>query len=345
MTHRTPAMQADVSDREHDGAGFGARLRRERERHNLSIAAVAQRTKILGALIIGLENDDLSRWPCGFYRRGFFRAYATAIGLDAEPLLREFLRRFPDPEDVAAAAATTDATAARTGQTPLVRLTLAEEQSWFKRGRVLRGVSLRCAVVAFDLVVLSGIAVTGFAVLDLFWAPLAIAATALLRWRHRRAREHTRGLPVRIIFGRHSGTAARRGSRWPAGGRGPKMARRDRKSDTRLTQIRRSRKQSQARRRQICGLRCARACCGWRLSADSADYAEAALRPSRQPQQRRAARHALASRRNPEIRVIRDIRGCSARCHCCPPVVRALSDASISAADAGWASSFTESRR
>jgi transcriptional regulator with XRE-family HTH domain/uncharacterized membrane protein len=178
MTHRTPAMQSDVCDREQqDGVGFGARLRRERERHNLSIAAVAQRTKILGALIVGLENDDLSRWPCGFYRRGFFRAYATAIGLDAEPLLREFLRRFPDPEDVAAAAATTDAHVARTGQTPLVRLTLAEEPSWFKRGRVLRGVPLRCAVVAFDLVVLAGIAVTLFAVLDMFWAPLAIAAT------------------------------------------------------------------------------------------------------------------------------------------------------------------------
>jgi transcriptional regulator with XRE-family HTH domain len=169
-------MQSDVCDREQDGAGFGARLRRERERHNLSIAAVAQRTKILGALIVGLENDDLSRWPCGFYRRGFFRAYATAIGLDAEPLLREFLRRFPDPEDVAAVA-TPDANAARTGPPPLVRLTLAEEQSWFKRGRVLRGLQLRCAVVAFDLVVLAGIAVTLFAVLDMFWAPLAIAAT------------------------------------------------------------------------------------------------------------------------------------------------------------------------
>jgi transcriptional regulator with XRE-family HTH domain len=176
MSHRTPSVHADVCDREPDGVGFGARLRRERERHNLSIAAVAQRTKILGALIEGLENDDLSRWPCGFYRRGFFRAYAMAIGLDAEPLLREFLRRFPDPEDVAAAAAAA-ANAVPTGPAPLVRLTLAEEQSWFKRGRVLRGVPLRCAVVAFDLVVLAGIAVTVFAVLDMFWAPLAVAAT------------------------------------------------------------------------------------------------------------------------------------------------------------------------
>ena len=174
MSHRTPSIHSDAC--EQDGVGFGARLRRERERHNLSIAAVAQRTKILGALIEGLENDDLSRWPCGFYRRGFFRAYAMAIGLDAEPLLREFLRRFPDPEDVAAAAPV-ETHAARTGQTPLVRLTLAEEQSWFKRGRVLRGVPLRCAVVAFDLVVLAGIAVSAFAVLDMFWAPLAIAAT------------------------------------------------------------------------------------------------------------------------------------------------------------------------
>ncbi len=176
MSHRTPSMHLNVCDQEQDGAaGFGARLRRERERHNLSIAAVAQRTKILGALIEGLENDDLSRWPSGFYRRGFFRAYALAIGLDPEPLLREFLRRFPDPEDVAAAVAA-EATPQKTTQTPLVRLTLAQEQSWFKRGRILRGVPLRCAVVAFDLVVLACIAVTVFAVLDMFWAPLAIAA-------------------------------------------------------------------------------------------------------------------------------------------------------------------------
>jgi transcriptional regulator with XRE-family HTH domain len=177
MSHRTPSMHPNVCDREPDGAGFGARLRRERERQNLSIATVAQRTKILGALIEGLENDDLSRWPVGFYRRGFFRAYALAVGLDPEPLLREFLRRFPDPEDVAAAAAATaDANPARTTHTPVVRLTLAQEQSWFKRGRALRGIPLRCAVVAFDLVVLACIAVTGFAVIDMFWAPLAMAA-------------------------------------------------------------------------------------------------------------------------------------------------------------------------
>lgn len=178
MSHRTPSMHPSVCDREQDGTGFGARLRRERERQNLSIAAVAQRTKILGALIEGLENEDLSRWPVGFYRRGFFRAYALAVGLDPEPLLREFLRRFPDPEDVAAAAtaATADVHAARTTHAPLVRLTLAQEQSWFKRGRTLRGVPLRLAVVAFDLVVLACIAVTGFAVIDMFWAPLAMAA-------------------------------------------------------------------------------------------------------------------------------------------------------------------------
>ena len=74
-------------------------MRQERERRNISIASISESTKILGALLEGLENDDVSRWPTGFYRRAFMRAYAKAIGVDADAALKEFLERFPEPED------------------------------------------------------------------------------------------------------------------------------------------------------------------------------------------------------------------------------------------------------
>jgi cytoskeletal protein RodZ len=79
-------------------ASFGARMRYERERRNISIASIAEATKILGALLEGLERDDVSRWPTGFYRRAFMRAYAGAIGLDPDVTVQEFLEHFPDPD-------------------------------------------------------------------------------------------------------------------------------------------------------------------------------------------------------------------------------------------------------
>ena len=78
---------------------FGGRLRAERERRQLPLSGVASQTKISIHLLDGLERDDLSRWPAGIFRRSFLRVYADALGLDPEPLLREFLMRFPDPAE------------------------------------------------------------------------------------------------------------------------------------------------------------------------------------------------------------------------------------------------------
>ena len=76
---------------------FGPRLRRERERRGISLDAIARSTKVSRSLFEGLERDDVSRWPCGIFRRSFLREYATAIGVAPEPLLDEFLRLFPEP--------------------------------------------------------------------------------------------------------------------------------------------------------------------------------------------------------------------------------------------------------
>jgi hypothetical protein len=161
---------------ESEKGSFGARLRAERERRKISIATIAHNTKILGALLEGLENDDVSRWPLtGFYRRAFIRAYAVAVGLDPEPVVREFFERFPVAEDVASAADTDSAPVTPDPVQPL-RLTLADTAPFFAGGPVLRTFPTRLRAIALDAFVLAVIGLSLFVVLGSFWAPLCVAA-------------------------------------------------------------------------------------------------------------------------------------------------------------------------
>jgi transcriptional regulator with XRE-family HTH domain len=76
--------------------GFGSRLRAARERAGIGLDAIAQSTKINRSLLADLENNDLSRWPGGIFRRAFFREYLAAIDYSSEALEAEFARLFPD---------------------------------------------------------------------------------------------------------------------------------------------------------------------------------------------------------------------------------------------------------
>ena len=75
---------------------FGSRLRQRREQQQITIDAIAARTKINPTLLRGLERDDVSQWPEGIFRRGYIRSYAAAIGLDPDAIAREFLQLHPD---------------------------------------------------------------------------------------------------------------------------------------------------------------------------------------------------------------------------------------------------------
>jgi transcriptional regulator with XRE-family HTH domain len=156
---------------------LGARLRAERLRRNVSIASIAESTKILGALLEALEHDDVSRWPSGLYRRAFIRAYAVAIGLDPEPVVREFLERFPDPEDVPALHSPASGTAAalRSPRT-MLRLTLADARLAVAPKDIFDEIRRRVSAVAFDAFVLSVVGLTMFLALGSFWRPLSLAA-------------------------------------------------------------------------------------------------------------------------------------------------------------------------
>lgn len=79
---------------------FGTRLRLQREEQQISLAAIAEQTKIKLSLLEGLERDDLSRWPTGIFRRSYFRAYARAIGLEPDGVISEFQALYPDPDAI-----------------------------------------------------------------------------------------------------------------------------------------------------------------------------------------------------------------------------------------------------
>ena len=81
---------------------FGPRLRSERERRGISIETIVTVTKVGADLWLGLERNDFSKWPSGIFARAFVRDYAKAVGLDADDVVDEFCRLFPQGDRRAA---------------------------------------------------------------------------------------------------------------------------------------------------------------------------------------------------------------------------------------------------
>ena len=158
-----------------DGASFGAWLRQHRERKKVSIASIAESTKILAALLEGLEHGEVARWPSGLYRRAFIRAYAGAIGLDPEPVVREFLEHFPDPEELNASPATAPPPGGTRAPWAVLRLTLDTGSSG---GTTLaQKARHRLLAVLFDAFVLSVAGLSMFLAIGSLWWPMTLALT------------------------------------------------------------------------------------------------------------------------------------------------------------------------
>lgn len=60
----------------------GARLRHERESRKLTVEQVSARTRIRERVILAIEKDDTD-WIAPVYLRGYVKAYASCLGLDA----------------------------------------------------------------------------------------------------------------------------------------------------------------------------------------------------------------------------------------------------------------------
>jgi transcriptional regulator with XRE-family HTH domain len=151
---------------------FGELLRLQREQRGISLESVAQRTKIGPAFLVSLERGDCSKWPGGIYSRAWIRAYAGAIGLDAEDIAGRFTRCFAQnafPEGEPAPPVPTDL-----ARVAPLRLSLAPDPH--ERVRVVR---IRSLLFVVDLLVVTLVA-TAVSALTVagFWTVFACAAVA-----------------------------------------------------------------------------------------------------------------------------------------------------------------------
>ena len=150
---------------------FGDRLRRHRERQQVTLAQIAEKTKVAASLFAGLERGDCSRWPGGVYNRAFVRGYAVAVQLDPEEVISEFVECYdPPPEAPARQTAPADDAAAR----PTLRIALVVDPSETWR-RPVRTAALAAADV-FAIVLLTAALVLGTGVP--MWNALAATAIA-----------------------------------------------------------------------------------------------------------------------------------------------------------------------
>jgi hypothetical protein len=120
---------------------LGARLRQRREQQQIALITIAEQTKIKLSLLEELERDDVSHWPTGIFRRAFIRAYALAIGLDPDVIVREFLERYPDPveEPPAVTSGVEDQAMAATGPPTRFRYLVDSTLSRLGLGNVPKG--------------------------------------------------------------------------------------------------------------------------------------------------------------------------------------------------------------
>ena len=72
---------------------MGAYLRAARTEQRVSLERAAQDTKIKADFLMRMESDEFD-FIAPAYARGFLRSYARFLGLDDEPFLEEFDRRF-----------------------------------------------------------------------------------------------------------------------------------------------------------------------------------------------------------------------------------------------------------
>ena len=73
---------------------FVTRLRRHRQRNQISLEEIAVAMRIKVELLEALENNDLSAWPHGLYARAWIRGYATVVGLEPNDTVDDFCRLF-----------------------------------------------------------------------------------------------------------------------------------------------------------------------------------------------------------------------------------------------------------
>lgn len=69
---------------------LGEKLRQAREERGISIAEVAEQTRISPHYLEFIENDDYRTLPGGIFNKGFVKSYAKYVGIDEQEALQDY---------------------------------------------------------------------------------------------------------------------------------------------------------------------------------------------------------------------------------------------------------------
>jgi cytoskeleton protein RodZ len=72
-------------------AGFGEKLRRERELRGISLDQISTATKISTRMLKALEDEKFDLLPGGIFNKGFIRSYAKFLGIDEEQAVADYV--------------------------------------------------------------------------------------------------------------------------------------------------------------------------------------------------------------------------------------------------------------
>jgi cytoskeletal protein RodZ len=75
---------------------IGAYLKNERETRKLSLEEVSSTTRIPRGTLKSLEENRFEELPSGVFVRGFIKAYASAVAIDADGVLARFDEERPE---------------------------------------------------------------------------------------------------------------------------------------------------------------------------------------------------------------------------------------------------------
>jgi transcriptional regulator with XRE-family HTH domain len=164
-------------------ATFGPMLRAARERRGVPLAQIAAETKLAVELWADLEDNNLSRWPRQIYARSYVRDYALRVGMDADEVVNEFCRLFPEWGDRRAERLIRGQAAIINHDLTWQDLPPREERRTSDRaaeGKPSIFTRHRTRILAAALDLKAILAITGIAVLlhAPFWPALAICAVA-----------------------------------------------------------------------------------------------------------------------------------------------------------------------
>lgn len=66
---------------------LGEALKNEREKRNISLETISEKTNISVSALIALENESIERIPGPFYLKNYIKTYLNAVGADADEFL------------------------------------------------------------------------------------------------------------------------------------------------------------------------------------------------------------------------------------------------------------------